>query len=108
MTQFYMTGNGSKLVTTFTPPAGRWKLQADFSVWAVSASYGTLYRISAEVSAGDGTTSLGEYTATDHRLVARQWPNAFTSDGTTPVTLTLTGAAISGGSHAILDNLMLV
>ena len=108
MTQFYMTGNGSKLVTTFTPPAGRWKLQADFSVWAVTSSYGSSYRISAEVSTGDGTTSLGEYTATDHRLVARQWPNAFTSDGTTPVTLTLTGAAISGGSHAILDNLALV
>ena len=108
MTQFYMTGNGSKLVTTFTPPAGRWKLQADFSVWAVTASFGTSYRISAEVSAGDGTTSLGEYTATDHRLVARQWPNAFTSDGTTPVTLTLTGSAISGGTHAILDNLALV
>ena len=108
MTQFYMTGTGSKLVATFTPPAGRWKLQADFSVWAVTSSYGSSYRISAEVSTGDGTTSLGEYTATDRRLVARQWPNAFASDGTTPVTLTLTGSAISGGSHAILDNLVLV
>ncbi len=107
-TQFYMTGNGSRLVTTFTPPAGRWKLQADFSIWSVTASHGYSYAIAAELSCGGETTSLGTYTATDHRLVARQWPNAFTSDGVTPVTLTLTGSAISGGSHGILDNLVLV
>ena len=107
-TQFYMTGNGSRLVTTFTPPAGRWKLQADFSIWSVTSSHGYSYAIAAELSCGDETTSLGTYTATDHRLVARQWPNAFTSDGATPVTLTLTGSAISGGSHGILDNLVLV
>ena len=107
-TQLYMTGNGSKLVTTFTPPAGVWRLRADFSTWCVTASAGNSYAIAAELSCDGETTSLGTYTATDHRLVARQWPNAFTSDGATPVTLTLTGAAISGGGHGILDNLVLV
>ena len=63
---------------------------------------------SLDVSAGGETISLGTSTATDHRLVVRRWPNAFASDGTTPVTLTLTGSAISGGTHAILDNLALV
>jgi hypothetical protein len=107
-TQFYMTGNGSKLVTTFTPPAGRWLLQADFSTWCVVAGHANSYAIEATVSASGETTSLGTYTATDHRLVARQWPNAFTSDGTTPVTLTLTGASASDNYHGILDNLVLV
>ena len=108
-TQFYMTGNGSKLVTTFTPPAGRWNLQADMSTWCVTASHGnSTYIVEAEVSDGDETTSLGTYTVNDHRLVARKWPNAFTADGTTPVTLTLTGTASSGGNHAILDNLVLI
>ena len=107
-TQFYMTGNGSKLVTTFTPPAGRWYVQADFSSWCVTASFGNSYAIAADVSIAGEMTSLGTYTASDRRLVARTWPNAFTADGTTPVTLTLTGSAISGGSHGILDNLVLV
>jgi hypothetical protein len=107
-TQFYMTGNGSKLVTTFTPPAGRWYVQADFSSWCVTASFGNSYAIAADVSIAGEMTSLGTYTASDRRLVARKWPNAFTADGTTPVTLTLTGSAISGGSHGILDNLVLV
>ena len=108
-TQFYMTGNGSKLITTFTPPAGRWKLQADLSTWCVTASLGnSTYIVEAELSDGDETTSLGTCTVNDHRLEARKWPNAFTSDGTTPVTLTLTGTASSGGNHAILDNLVLV
>ena len=108
-TQFYMTGNGSKLVTTFTPPAGTWQLQADFSVWCVASGEAASYAIAATLSDGVETTSLGTCTATDHRLVARQWPNAFTSDGTTPVTLTLTSTVPSDNKrHCILDNLVLV
>ena len=107
-TQLYLTGEGSKLVTTFTPPAGKWLLQADFSVWCVASGNVASYSLAATVSAGGETISLGTSTATDHRLVARQWPNAFTSDGTTPVTLTLTGTSPDGNYHGILDNLVLV
>ena len=107
-TQLYLTGQGPKLVTTFTPPAGKWMLQADFSVWCVASGNGTSYSLEATVSAGGETISLGTSTATDHRLVARRWPNAFASDGTTPVTLTLVGTSPNGNYHGILDNLVLV
>lgn len=107
-TQLYLTGEGPKLATTFTPPAGKWLLQADFSVWCVAPGNGNSYSLAATVSAGGETISLGTSTATDHRLVARRWPNAFVSDGATPVTLTLTGTSPDGTYHGILDNLVLV
>ena len=107
-TQLYLTGEGAKLITTFTPPAGKWILQADFSVWCVASGSGTSYSLAATVSAGGETISLGTSTATDHRLVARRWPCAFTSDGATPVTLMLAGTSPDGNYHGILDNLVLV
>ncbi len=108
-TQFYMSGAGSKLATTFTPPAGKWMLQADMSVWCVTASSGWTYGIDASVEIGGETVSLGRYSTGSHALVARRWPNAFVSDGSTPVTLTLTGVLTSSAcGHGIVDNLKLV
>ena len=109
-TQFYMTGAGSKLVTTFTPPAGRWYVQADMSTWCVTTySSGKSYGVDAEVSIGGVVTALGRISTAEHRLVPRKWPNAFTADGQTPVTLTLTGVLTSPAcGHGILDNLVLL
>jgi hypothetical protein len=108
-TQFYMTGTGSKLVTTFTPPAGRWHVQADMSAWCVSSSTaGKAYAVDAEVTIGGVTTSLGQISTNEHRLAARKWPTAFVVDGETPVTLTLAGVVPNSWGHGILDNLVLV
>ena len=108
-TQFYMTGTGSKLVTTFTPPAGRWHVQADMSAWSVrSTTAGKAYAVDAEVSIGGVTTALGQISTKEHRLAPRKWPNAFVVDGETPVTLTLTGVVPDTWGHGILDNLVLV
>ena len=109
-TQLYMTGEGSKLVTTFTPPAGTWRVQADMSAWSVTAtSSQKSYGVDASVTIGGTTTGLGQISTTEHQLKARQWPTAFTADGQTPVTLTLTGVLTSPVcGHGILDNLVLV
>ena len=108
-TQFYMTGTESKLMTTFTPPAGRWHVQADMSAWCVSAATaGKAYAVNAEVAIGGVTTALGQISTKEHRLAPRKWPNAFVVDGETPVTLTLTGVVPNSWGHGILDNLVLV
>ena len=109
--QFYMTGNGSELTTTFTPPAGVWRFRADCSRWTVTASTGGSYDMEAVVRVGDGDEqSLGTVVIPDHKLVPRFWPGRFTVDGQTPVTLTVRGHVHTGSScgHGILDNLELV
>ena len=109
-TQLYMTGAGAKLVTTFTPPAGTWCVQADMSAWCVTATSSQKpYGVDASVTIGGETTALGQISTGEHCLKARKWPTAFTADGQTPVTLTLTGVLTSPVcGHGILDNLVLV
>lgn len=109
LTQFYMTGNGSQLSTTFTPEAGVWRLKADFCYWAVTyAGERGAYSAFASVKIGETVTELGEVKVSDHKLIARVWPKPFETDGVTPVTLTLTGNVSSGAcGHGILDNLEL-
>lgn len=75
--------------TTFTPEKGTWKLKA------VCAAYyledGASDVLEARVTVGGVTTSLGTLTAFDCLALpaARVWPQAFTADGKTPVTLEL-------------------
>ena len=104
-TQLYMTGAGAKLVTTFTPPAGKWCVQADMSAWCVTAtSSQKSYGVDASVTIGGETTALGQISTSEHCLKARKWPTAFMADGQTPVTLTLTGVLTSPVcGHGILD-----
>lgn len=108
--QFMMTGNGSELTTTFTPPAGTWRFVADASVWQVTYETSDAYDLAARVTIGERTVDLGVYNLVNHKLVARTWPNAFTTDGTTPVTLTLTGSVAVNRrcGHAMIDNLKLM
>lgn len=110
LTQFFMTGRGSALSTTFTPPAGVWRFQADYCNFQIAAGENSGYIVTADVSVGGGDSqSLGAVTNRSHKLLPHVWPGAFTVDGMTPVTLTLVGDIYSKGSgHAILDNLKLV
>ena len=109
-TQFYLSGSGSQLSTTFTPPAGTWRFRADSCFWAESWGYES-YWVSAQIALNGEQIFLGTLTNISHALIPRDWPNAFTVDGETPVTLTLTGAlptATQRAGHAIFDNLALV
>ena len=109
-TQFYMSGIGSQLTTTFTPPAGTWRFRADFCLWATS--WGTHgYKVAADLRIGETAVALGTVTNESYALLPRTWPGTFTVDGATPVTLTLTGGFRVEGQrfgHGILDNLTLV
>lgn len=109
-TQFYMSGIGSQLETTFTPPAGTWRFRADFCCWATS--WGTHgYKVAADLQIGGTAVALGVVTNQSYALLPRTWPGVFTVDGATPVTLTLTGDLRAAGQrfgHGILDNLALV
>ena len=109
-TQFYMSGIGSQLETTFTPPAGTWRFRADFCIWA--RSWGTHgYKVAADLRIGGTAVALGVVTNQSYALLPRTWPGVFTVDGETPVTLTLTGDLRTAGQrfgHGILDNLALV
>lgn len=111
-TQFYMSGVGSQLATTFTPPAGTWRFRADFCSWATSAGYGYHgYMVAADITSGGAAAALGTVTNRSCALLPRDWPGTFTVDGATPVTLTLTGGLPVEGQrfgHGILDNLALV
>ncbi|MGN0847356.1 MAG: hypothetical protein ACI4RA_08240, partial [Kiritimatiellia bacterium] len=109
-TQFYMSGKGARLETTFTPPAGVWSLRADLCLWRPAVRSATAYTVAARIGVGDETVSLGEVTAWSTKMSAVDWPGTFTADGATPVTLVLTGAAPYGWDygHGLLDNLALV
>ena len=109
-TQFYMSGIGSQLETTFTPPAGTWRFRADFCSWATTWGYSG-YVVAADLQIGGTAVALGVVTNWSYALLPRTWPGVFTVDGETPVTLTLTGDLSTAGQHfghGILDNLALV
>lgn len=109
-TQFYMSGIGSQLETTFTPPAGTWRFRADFCSWATTWGYSG-YVVAADLQIGGTAVALGVVTNQSYALLPRTWPGVFTVDGATPVTLTLTGDFRTAGQrfgHGILDNLALV
>ena len=105
-----MSGIGSQLETTFTPPAGTWRFRADFCSWARSWGYSG-YVVAADLRIGGTAVALGVVTNLSYALLPRTWPGVFTVDGATPVTLTLTGDLRTAGQrfgHGILDNLALV
>ena len=109
-TQCFLSGNGSQLTATFTPPAGTWRFRADFCRWCVTWRSGTSYIVSADLDVGGAAVALGAVTNASQKLLPVDWPNAFTVDGATPVTLTLTGAVAPNmtNGHGLLDNLALV
>lgn len=89
--------------TTFTPEKGTWKLKA------VCAAYyledGASDVLEARVTVGGATASLGALTAFDCLALpaARVWPQAFTADGVTPVTLELAFSPKARGQLTVDD-----
>ena len=82
---------GSTAVTTFTPPAGTWWLQAKLGRFNTKA--GTL---DATLATGGETIRLGAIVPKGRMMGVCQWPTNFTADGTSAVTLTLTQTGNTG------------
>lgn len=71
--------------TTFTPPAGEWRLRAkaaERGIWAGG-------KLAASITKGGRTDDLGTLSNIGHLMQERLWPMTFTADGNTAVTLTL-------------------
>ena len=99
--------NGGWARAEFTPPAGTWYLRAHTASFGAAAS--TPNKLLASVTMGDAATDLGVLTLpNDWQMRLRTWPTAFTADGATPVTLTVTANCMSGMHGAYLDNFELV
>lgn len=96
-----LIGNSAWAETTFTPPAGTWRLRGRATDWpcVVGGSNwdaGSV-KLEATLTVGGAATSLGTVTVTSHLITDFEWPTAFTSDGTTPVTLRLSNNTASSG-----------
>ena len=108
---------GGVASTSFSVPAGTWRLRGGVQRWATYWSYdgrGDTYMqgspsIRATVVRGDGTaTDLGVVQQTTQNLDTRVWPTAFTASGDETVTLRLEQAAGGVSAIGIVDNLELV
>ena len=107
--QLLMKGTLGTAQTTFTPPAGTWRLQARVARTGrnnTPALFATEPKVQATLSVGDEAVDLGQVSNTARTLAARRWPTAFTTDGVTPVTLTIQGATSDG--FVIVDDFALV
>lgn len=81
----YFRTDGSSAVTTFTPPAGKYRLKADFAHRCDTGG-----NVDATVTIGESTVSLGSVAVAVSAMTPMTFPQPFTSDGQTPVTLTVT------------------
>lgn len=82
--------------TTFTPPAGTYRLRGKIANWP--SGLGGLKgsgTVRATVTIGETSTVLGNYSG-GHLLTEYIWPTEFSVDGSTPVTLRLEQTAING------------
>jgi radical SAM protein with 4Fe4S-binding SPASM domain len=77
---------------TFTPPAGRWIVQADIAQFG---SYGTNPKLSATVKIGESEVALGTIGAKTRLMKTFSWPASFEVDGTQEVSLTITSSGIA-------------
>lgn len=105
------TGTAS---TTFRPPAGTWRLVGDVANTPIflqkRQQFNTGNSVThASVTIGGVETSLGDFRQIGtgiNTFTRHTWPEAFTVDGETDVTLTLQQTMEWG--HVTLDNLALV
>ncbi len=110
---FFANTNGTAR-TTFRPPAGTWRLRGDMAImtmywrgtenWRWAAGTDTL---DASVTIGGVTTPLGQRTVSSLILQEGVWPESFTVDGETDVTLELRQTTNEHGSLTA-DNFVLV
>ena len=105
------TGTAS---TTFRPPAGTWRLVGDVANTPIFLQKRQQFNTGnsathASVTIGGVETSLGDFRQIGtgiNTFTRHTWPEAFTVDGETDVTLTLQQTMEWG--HVTLDNLALV
>jgi len=94
--------------TTFTPPAGQWRLKAVAASPFNYLSASSESSLGATVTAAGQTTSLGEILGPATTMPQdATWPLPFVADGVTPVTLELSFSAYGMGELAV-DDLELV
>lgn len=97
--QLFFVSTGGVARTTFRPPAGTWKLRGDIASSHIYWGNGTIAAkyewnlensyLQAKVSIGGETTDLGSCYGYRAPMASKTWPNAFTVDGETDVTLEL-------------------
>lgn len=105
---------GSSLTTSFTPPAGTYKLKCRFKMWKgvwigdpymnMTDAYGTP-ALRAEISVNGGETITNYFWATSTSFVQRSGDNAFTVEAGDRVTLKLSQYAYYGA--VVADDLVL-
>ena len=100
--QLLIRANGGTAQVTFTPPAGKWYLQATMAYWGD-------YSGDPQIAATAGATSLGSLKIPSNwTMTPRTWPESFVADGETGVTLTLAYSGPDGTSGVHLDDFELV
>lgn len=102
-------GKNGRASTTFTAPAGTFRLRAGLS-WCAhykgSTDYSSAGTISAKLVLANGEEcELGSLTATSHLMTPGLWPNAFTLDEAQSVTLVLTQG---NSATTLVDDLVFV
>ena len=82
---------GATASVTFTPPAGRYFVEADIALWRCVEAWALYMQATGTVvTAGGAAVDLGVIDVNrDYMLKRRRYPKAFTVDGTTAITLTL-------------------
>lgn len=117
-TALLMLSNQVSATTTFTPPAGTWRLRQRLQRAFVRGNDAKLSYIEdrqatckASVAVGGMVTDLGQisdgaFLSSARKMARYDYPTAFEADGTTPVTLTLTTANADVG--VLVDDLELV
>ena len=109
-----ITGADSAASTTFRPPAGTWRLRGDVANMPCYIQKRNQFsscdsQTRATVTIGGVETVLGtfnQYSTDVNKFTRHVWPESFTVDGATDVTLTLQQTKEWG--HTVLDNLVLV
>ena len=82
---------GATASVTFTPPAGRYFVEADIGLWRCMEAWALNMEATGVVSTVSGAVmDIGVVEVlNDYMMKRRRYPKAFTADGTTPITLTL-------------------
>ena len=102
--------NGNARATAiFTPPAGRWLVQAYVAQFG---SYGTNPKLSASVKIGDSTIDLGTIGIKSRLMKTLSWPVSFEVDGAQEVSLMITSSGIANyyntsGHGLLVDDVVL-
>ena len=106
MAQLHLKGDLGVAQTTFTPPKGRWRLQARLARTTASNAVTGEGGLAATVTIGGSETALGTVTNLLHVFCTRRWPTVFEVDGETPVTVSVHGNATTG--YLAVDDFALV